>query len=142
MCTTGSTGRHWIVDGCPHDAVNGCANSDHGEKEDECTADEATTAIESNAVGNAIAVQCCTFDGLNATRPGCVEAVTFDEAEAICSTEGMRLCTKEEVYGGFGKSIGCGFSYYHVWTSSQCLVLSMLYGAAANEPHRQNKIAK
>ena len=67
-----------------------------------------------------IAVQCCANDGSSAARPGCVEGVTFAFAERHCESEGLRLCTMDEVLADMGRKKGCGFSDDHVWTSTVC----------------------
>merc|ERR1712013_331242 len=108
---------HYIVDGC---SGSSCGMADNG-KPIECAFDDATkgsTMGDTNT--DNIAVQCCAIDGSSADRPGCVEGVTFYEAEAHCASEGLRLCTKDEVLTDMGKSTGCGFSDDHVWTSTPC----------------------
>jgi hypothetical protein len=52
--------------------------------------------------------------------PGCVEANTYEEAVATCEADGGRLCTVEEIEAGCVYNTGCGHSWDHLWTSSDC----------------------
>ena len=120
---------HWIVDGCSSEEVCGAFRADDG-KIPHCRADHETQAPNAgttwvrDAFVASIGVQCCALDGLSAERPGgCVENVTFAEAEDVCASEGMRLCTKAEVLTDIGHSSkDCwDFDKLHVWTSTSCI---------------------
>jgi len=116
--TTGDPISHYIVDGCTSESM--CQLADDG-KPSECAADGATKGSTSGITESSnIAVQCCAMDGSSASRPGCVQGVTFEDAENVCESEGMRLCTKDEVLADMGAMLGCSFSEYHVWTSTAC----------------------
>jgi hypothetical protein len=52
--------------------------------------------------------------------PGCVHANTWEEAVATCEADGGRLCTLEEIEAGCAYDTGCGHSWDHLWTSSDC----------------------
>jgi len=50
--------------------------------------------------------------------PTCHHSATYAEAEAICSNNNARLCTKEEVSMGCTQGSGCQHDRDHVWTST------------------------
>jgi len=50
--------------------------------------------------------------------PTCHHSATYAEAEAICSNNNARLCTKEEVSMGCTTGSGCNHDRDHVWTST------------------------
>ena len=138
---------HFIVDGHPFvqlDDENGCAI-----KPDECTPDSMThgqRTINMDSPKMKIAVQCCTYDGLQAYRrinEQCVTGVNYTEAVRMCSEEGLRLCTKQELLTtafGYNKegcdwdhrtnkkkvapecTGGCYFNNHHIWTSTECSI--------------------
>ena len=66
------------------------------------------------------AVRCCTTDGSSCASevPGCTNAATYDEAEAICAAFGRRLCTPDEASRCCGS--GCVHDERMVWTSESC----------------------
>jgi len=121
--TAGASSSHFIVDGCSGSTCG--KNSRDNGKPVECASDDAT---KGSTMGDTdtdnIAVQCCAIDASSADRPGCVEGVTFDVAEAHCESVGLRLCTKDEVLTDMGRKTGCGFSNDHVWTSTACSLSS------------------
>ena len=154
-CSKDSNFGHWIVDGnayMKHDGANGCVN-----KPDECTPDSMTHGqhvIDMDDPKMEIAVQCCTEDGGQAYRrapmvdPGCVTAASYKEAVALCTQNGLRLCTKEELLTtafGFKKEgcdhdgpnikravckdkNQCDFNHHHIWTSSPCSTGNLYFG--------------
>ena len=85
--------------------------------------DSATHSVQSNRQGSEICVNCCSEDGTEGYRPNpCVSAVTFYEAEQVCSDAGYRLCSADEI-GAIGAQNdwnGCRFDEYLVWTSDRC----------------------
>jgi hypothetical protein len=73
-----------------------------------------------------------TVDGVAATRftrnvpptgawstDACESGKTLDEAFSICASNGLRLCTKDEVMAN-ENNIGCGTSSNLQWTSTPC----------------------
>jgi len=79
---------------------------------EQCTAD-----------GNTAAVRCCDDSGGGYSKLGCSNSnccnndKTYTEAVALCSAQGYRLCTKDELDQTRGS--GCGFDNKRTWTSSQ-----------------------
>jgi len=132
-------GQDDIVEG--HYTADGCgANTQTLHAFDECTSDSATVSSSANTINAAnaykIGVQCCSMDGMSATRyidGECYMGVAFDEAEALCSGNGMRLCTMDEVKntnltGACGT--GCYFDHSSVWTSTECFVNRYAVGSS------------
>jgi len=109
-----SPAMYMIVDGAP--------GNHNDNKPEECTLATSTNGIASNHKGDKIGVQCCNAAGTRAYRKtiGCLEEVTFYEAEQACAQAGHRLCTQAEVASSLGGGTGCGFDKYHVWTSTPC----------------------
>ena len=60
------------------------------------------------------------MDGLSCTTQdlpdGCQEYKTFLEAQAICTADGLRLCSEAEVETGVCCGSGCGFDGHQIWT--------------------------
>merc|ERR1719334_867890 len=72
-------------------------------------------------VHNTIAVGCCTATGSTGSRPDCdAEASTYDEALALCTSHGLRLCTKDEVLNRNTQGTGCSYNHAYLWTSDSC----------------------
>jgi len=87
----------------------------------ECQPISSRHSEQSNSYGNELGVACCNNSGAG-SRPGCVSAATFGEAEAKCESEGLRLCTKDEIEDNATKGQGCSFDAYLQWTSTPCEV--------------------
>ena len=51
---------------------------------------------------------------------GCVHDSTHDEAVELCAAIGGRLCTEAEILGGCVYATGCGHSWDHLHTSTEC----------------------
>lgn len=47
----------------------------------------------------------------------CKSGLTWAQANNWCTTNGARLCTKEEILNGCAKGTGCSFDFGPVWTS-------------------------
>ena len=66
--------------------------------------------------------RCCSSDGSScSTESKCTDSsdlVTYAEAEAKCSTKGMRLCTEEELLSDVCCATGGQCDNYVVWTST------------------------
>ena len=71
-------------------------------------------------------VRCCSMDGTSCdSAPNGVSytpyggpGVTFSEAQSLCSDNGRRLCTLEELSGGLCCGTGASHDYSRVWTQS------------------------
>lgn len=87
----------------------------------ECRPDVANTSTVRNNHGDALGVTCCSSDG-RGYRPDCVSGKNFREAEALCESRGLRLCTKNEILSkGRAKGSGCGFDALSHWVSDECV---------------------
>jgi hypothetical protein len=64
------------------------------------------------------AVRCCSMNGMQCeTRSvGCRDHTTFQEANSLCSSRGMRLCYQQELDARRCCGTGCGFDNSQVWT--------------------------
>lgn len=105
---------HYVVIGDP------LRDGDWGPKKGvECRPDAAITSTARNDHGDSLAVTCCSSDS-RSYRPGCVSGKTFWAAEALCLSQGLRLCTKSEILKGRGKGSGCWFDAFSSWVSDEC----------------------
>ena len=68
--------------------------------------------------GDTAAVRCCDNTGGGYTKfdGDCFDGKTYVEAVAVCSVQGYRLCSKDEI--DQTKGSGCGFDDRRSWTSS------------------------
>eukprot|EP00746_Dinoflagellata_sp_MGD_P165277 gnl/MRDRNA2_/MRDRNA2_94451_c0_seq1.p1 gnl/MRDRNA2_/MRDRNA2_94451_c0~~gnl/MRDRNA2_/MRDRNA2_94451_c0_seq1.p1 ORF type:complete len:669 (+),score=101.30 gnl/MRDRNA2_/MRDRNA2_94451_c0_seq1:106-2112(+) len=71
------------------------------------------TGMENSHIG----VTCCDKDGTG-SRPGCKSGVNFDQAVSHCKSQGLDLCTAEQIKAGSGEATGCRFDHGLVWTCS------------------------
>merc|ERR1719204_584352 len=94
-------------------------NHHSGNKPPECLPISAQYSESSNDWGNKLGVACCNDSGTG-SRPDCLSAVTFDEANAKCQSKGLRLCTRNEIEEGKAEGTGCSFDAYLQWTSTPC----------------------
>merc|ERR1711871_700376 len=72
-----------------------------------------------------MAVRCCANDGSSCQSGdgaggSCIASATYTDAEAICDSYGMRLCTQVELQSGLCCSTGCNFDDVAVWTATPC----------------------
>eukprot|EP01051_Picozoa_sp_SAG22_P021997 SAG22_NODE_5091_length_1088_cov_5.807077_1_plen_182_part_01 len=51
---------------------------------------------------------------------GCVSEVSLATAEATCTAEGARLCTRAELEDNCAQGTGCGHDSDLIWTSDGC----------------------
>jgi len=86
-------------------------------------------AIDARMIG----VSCCNDDG-EGWRPAMVSdslqtdcydadfdhAATFAEAEAMCTANGYRLCTLQEMLSGMTEGTGCYYNHVYNWVSDAC----------------------
>jgi len=88
---------------------------------DGCLSAEGRQAsrTSSSTTGHA-SVRCCSLDGrrCESQQVGCLEGVTYNQANAACSQRGLRLCAQNELDRGVCCGTGCGFDGRRVWTST------------------------
>lgn len=86
-----------------------------------CAADDLTqfptkdTGMEKATLG----VTCCDAKG-RGTRPGCFKDATFAQAIDHCASNGLELCSAEQIVKGAGEATGCKFDHGMVWTIDAC----------------------
>jgi len=75
------------------------------------------------AITGMASVRCCSLDGASCETQtvGCLEGVSFFEANAACHSHGLRLCTRQELDGGVCCGTGCGYDGQQVWTVTPTL---------------------
>ena len=89
---------------------------------------ERLTPIENPSSSKKGAVRCCSKDGWTCVTPKSCLVATFAEAEAKCLSEGMRICTAEELDRHKCCHTGCGFDKKLTWrTGSSDTNYSKLY---------------
>ena len=94
---------------------------------------ETATSIDIGSDKDATAVVCCNTAGVG-SRPGCQEG-TYADAVAHCASQGLQLCTADQIRGGAGQGTGCGFDATPVWTSTTCsMCLLCIKGGAVEQP--------
>jgi len=73
------------------------------------------------------AVRCCSQYGTvcESIQLGCLAERTFVQAEMVCVSRGMRLCTRAELDTDLCCGTGCGFDNQLVWTSTQVTCTSL-----------------
>jgi len=112
--TSDSPTHYWTIIGSPD-----YLNHRSGRKRPECLPISAQFSETSNKWGNKLGVACCDDSGTG-SRPDCLSGVTFDQANAKCQSEGLRLCTRNEIEEGKARGTGCNFDAYLQWTSTPC----------------------
>jgi hypothetical protein len=67
-----------------------------------------------------LAVRCCTKTGgrVMMNKYGCNNKKTYQQANAICTRKGYRLCSLEEVEKCVTCGTGCGYDFQRIWTST------------------------
>jgi len=120
---------NWVADECggdtAHFVVQGRTSwSGWGSAPDHyCQSDDNNqAAYHSNKMARNIGVGCCSMDGTSGDRPHCVNPATFEEAEALCLSKNMRLCTRRELLDGITEGTGCSFDRAYQWATDQCAV--------------------
>lgn len=73
-----------------------------------------------SAITGRASVRCCSQNGrrCESQTVGCLEGVSFSQANLACSSRGLRLCTEPELNGGVCCGTGCGFDGRRVWTQT------------------------
>ena len=77
-------------------------------------------------------IRCCSVDGTECTTvtANCKEptyATTYDDAVSQCESQGLRLCTKNELLTDVCCGTGGGCDSYAIWTSTSAGKLIYLY---------------
>jgi len=92
-----------------------------GNKPDSCLPNVSTSGEYHNRYGKTLGVQCCSSSTSNlGSRPDCISSTTYEDAEAHCKSHDMVLCSREQINKGAGRSTGCNFDAYQVWTRDMC----------------------
>jgi len=112
--TSDSPTHYWTIIGSPD-----YSNHRSGRKRPECLPISSQFSETSNKWGNKLGVACCDDSGTG-SRPDCLSGVTFNQANAKCQSEGLRLCTRNEIEEGKARGTGCNFDAYLQWTSTPC----------------------
>jgi len=75
----------------------------------------------------AAAVRCCSQYGTvcESIQVGCLAERTYAEAESVCTSRGMRVCTRAELDTDLCCGTGCGFDNQLVWTSTAVTCTSL-----------------
>jgi hypothetical protein len=65
-------------------------------------------------------VRCCSQNGnrCESSTVGCLQGVSFNQAQQACSQRGLRLCHQHELERGVCCGTGCGFDGRRVWTQT------------------------
>jgi hypothetical protein len=124
-CGTGCWHNHnrvWVetptvgvtVDGCSTDNSNHSPDQYPGSDDSQALIPSAQKTIEDTA-----AVRCCAYNGdscASTVQGDCNDAVSFVDAQILCSQDEKRLCTDDEMNTCCGT--GCWYNHFSVWTSS------------------------
>jgi hypothetical protein len=79
-----------------------------------------------------IGVGCCSEDGSTGYRPDCnAHPATYQEAVDLCTANGHRLCTLQEMLSGKTKGKGCWYDAAYNWVSDECQSTVSANAAAA-----------
>jgi len=99
-----------------------------------CQQDASNQALYSSPHhGTNIGVGCCSEDGTTGYRPDCnAHPATYDDAVAVCSAAGYRLCTLDEMMSGITQFKGCMYDGIYQWVSDSC---DISVNAAASKSH-------
>jgi len=69
-----------------------------------------------------IGVGCCSMDGSTGYRPDCdAHPATYAEADALCTANGYRLCTLNEMMAGITEGTGCQYDAIYQWVADSCV---------------------
>jgi len=120
---------NWVSDACeaysPHRyiAAGNYPNGAWTTTASLCTDVTSNQATESAPTyGTNIAVGCCELDGSGGARPDCnAHPQTYDEAVAICESNGYRLCTLNELLDQtLTSGEGCSYDGAYNWVLDAC----------------------
>jgi hypothetical protein len=124
-CGTGCWHNHnavWVDVPTVGVTVDGCSSDNSNDSPDQYPGSDDSQALIPTAqktIADTAAVRCCSYDGSScaSTVAGeCNDAVTFVEAQRLCSEDQSRLCTDSEMDTCCGT--GCWYNHFSVWTSS------------------------
>jgi len=119
VCMNEVAEYYWVDDGC----LTNAAEPD-GDLGTDCTDEGDCTIVGQfrNALTFTAAPRCCYEDGgeMTCSNPAtCPNAMSFADASKVCTDEGKRLCTKDELVDqGLCCSKGGGCDNYEIWTST------------------------
>lgn len=109
-------------DGCPSD------NNNSGNYQDGPVGDlsgELIPFFVSQSEADTASVRCCSMAGdaceTSSLEGGCPALLerTFAEAQEVCSTRGMRLCSRSEMDSNICCNSGCWFNHHSVWVTTE-----------------------
>ena len=87
-----------------------------------CQNDDDIVARYSTYHHNTIGVGCCAPSDNYGYRPDCdAHGATYDDANALCSSYGLRLCTLNEMLSGITQGKGCNYDNAYNWVSDTCV---------------------
>lgn len=99
---------YWMDDGCQSD------QSDKPHRKDDVFGRYELSAVP------AAGVRCCSQNGSTCSSPNsCPQQLPFDQAKAVCTALGQRLCTKDELLTDMCCGTGGSCDHYAVWTSTR-----------------------
>merc|ERR1712086_483129 len=86
--------------------------------------DDNQAKYESTKHDYDIGVSCCSDDGTSVSgwRPSDCNAhpATYQEAVDLCSSNGHRLCTEQEMLSKVTAGLGCSYNAAYNWVSDEC----------------------
>jgi hypothetical protein len=91
---------------------------DSGRKIELCI-DDGTTSIATEMTEDSMQVTCCDQNG-QGSRPGCVQGVSWDTAKSTCQSNGLTLCTVDQLKSGSGEATGCNGDQRMTWAADSC----------------------
>lgn len=109
--------------------IDGCSTDNSNHSPDQYPGSDDSQALipsSQKEIGDTAAVRCCSYDGSDCESnngdadgvggAGCNDAVSFVDAQRICSEVSKRLCSADEMDTCCGT--GCWYNHFGVWTSS------------------------
>jgi len=105
------------TDGCPRDNTN---SGNYGGPVGDMSGEVIPFSVSQSATDTA-SVRCCSTAGdaceTSSLEGGCSALLekTFAEAQEVCSTRGMRLCSRSEMDNNICCNSGCWFNHHAVW---------------------------
>lgn len=95
--------------------------------------DDNQAAYDSSKHSRNIGVSCCSMDGTTGARPDCnAHPATYQEAVELCSANGMRLCSLDEMMTGVTEGTGCSYDAAYNWVADGCDDIALDASASGN----------
>jgi len=109
---------HYVAIGSTHQIGNWVPDG----VESYCQRDDNNQAAYFSTVHDYdIGVGCCSQDGSYGNRPKeCLHPATYQEAVDLCNSDGLRLCTEQEMLSMITRGTGCFFDAAYLWVSDEC----------------------